>query len=140
MDLDDLFGPKPSVVDLNAEDRWEAIDELLGHLVSRHKILSEHRDAIAAAVKQRERAMSTGVGFGIGIPHTFSDLVSEPVAVIGLSQKGIQFDALDGQPVKRVVLFVVPTGQFQQHVHTLANIAKLLHRPDFGDDRWRCSA
>ena len=43
----------------------------------------------------------------------------------------MNFDALDNQPVKLVMLFLVPQGQFQKHLHTLANIAKFLHKPDF---------
>ena len=80
--------------------------------------------------------MSTGVGFGIGIPHASTDLVSDVVAGIGRSKKGIEFGALDGKPVQLVVLFLVPAGQFQKHVNTLANIAKLLHRKDFRDGLW----
>jgi len=137
MDLDDFLGPEPNVVELRAKDRLGAIDELVSHLVARNKIKPEHRDPILTALTQRERAMTTGVGFGIGIPHASSDLVSEFVVVIGRSQKGIQFDAIDGQPVKLVVLFLVPAGQFQKHVNTLANIAKLLHRQDFRDGLWR---
>ena len=137
MDLDDFLGPKPTAIDLRAKDRWEAIDELVAHLVAASKIKPDHRDAILTSVKQRERAMSTGVGFGVGIPHSSSDLVSDVVAAIGRSQHGIQFNALDGKSVKLVVLFLVPTGQFQKHVNTLANIAKLLHREDFRDGLWR---
>jgi mannitol/fructose-specific phosphotransferase system IIA component (Ntr-type) len=50
---------------------------------------------------------------------------------LGRSRKGISFDALDNQPVNLVMLFLVPQGQFQKHLHTLANIAKLLHRKEF---------
>jgi len=131
MDLGDFLGPNPTIVDLLATNRWEAIEELLGHLVANHRINPEHRDAIAASVKARESSMSTGIGFDIGIPHASTSLVSEPVAAIGRSRNGLQFDALDGQPVKLVLLFLVPQGQFQQHSHSLAQIAKLLHRSDF---------
>ena len=129
MDLDNLFGP----IDLRAEDRWEAIDELINHLVAIHKIKTEHRDAIAATVRKRESSMTTGIGFGIGIPHAATDLIAEVVGVVGRSRNGLQFDALDGQPVNLVILFLVPQGEFQKHLHTLANIAKLLHRDDFRD-------
>ena len=98
-----------------------------------HKIKAEHRDAIAAGVKKRESSMSTGVGFGIGIPHASTDLISEAVGVVGRSRKGVQFGALDGQPVNLVVLFLVPHGQFQKHMDTVAEIAKMLHRDDFRD-------
>ena len=49
----------------------------------------------------------------------------------GRSSKGVNFDALDSQPVSLVMLFLVPQGQFQKHLHTLANIAKLLHKAEF---------
>ena len=133
MDLDDFLGPKPNVIDLHAENRWEAIDELLNHLVASHKIKSEHRDAIAESVRKRESSMSTGIGFGIGVPHASTDLISEVVGALGRSRKGIQFDALDGKPVVLVMLFLVPQGQSQKHLHTLASLAKLLHNPAFRD-------
>jgi mannitol/fructose-specific phosphotransferase system IIA component (Ntr-type) len=75
--------------------------------------------------------MSTGIGFGIGIPHASTDLIHEVVGALGRSKKGIEFDALDNQPVNLVVLFLVPQGQFQKHLHTLASIAKLLHVKEF---------
>lgn len=131
MDLNDFFGPNPIVVDLRAEDRWEVIDEMLDQLVAHQKIKPENRGAIGEAVKKREKSMTTGIGFGIGIPHASTDLVSEVVGIIGRSRQGVQFDALDLKPVKLVALFLVPQGQFQKHLHTLADIAKLLHRPDF---------
>ena len=46
-------------------------------------------------------------------------------------RQGVNFDALDNQPVNLVMLFLVPQGQFQKHLHTLANIAKLLHKKEF---------
>jgi len=133
MDLNDFLGPKPIVIDLQAENRWQAIDELIGCLVTHGKIKPEDRDAIVGVVKKRETSMSTGVGFGIGIPHAATDLVSEVVGAIGRSHKGVQFEALDGKPVRLVMLFLVPQGQFQKHLHTLADLAKLLHNPDFLD-------
>ena len=75
--------------------------------------------------------MSTGIGFGIGIPHASTDLITEVVGAFGRSTGGVNFDALDNQPVKLVMLFLVPQGQFQKHLHTLANIAKMLHRKEF---------
>ena len=119
------------IVDLVATDRWQAIEELVGNLVATGKIKPENKEAIAAAVKTRERSMSTGIGFGIGIPHASTNLVSDVVTVLGRSKTGVNFDALDKQPVKLVMLFLVPQGQFQKYLHTLADIAKFLHKPDF---------
>ena len=131
MDLGDILSKEQIVTDLRATNRWEAIDELIDNLVATGKISPQHREAITAVVKKRETSMSTGIGFGIGIPHASTDLISEVVGALGRSLKGVNFDALDNQPVNLVMLFLVPQGQFQKHLHTLANIAKLLHKADF---------
>jgi mannitol/fructose-specific phosphotransferase system IIA component (Ntr-type) len=131
MDLGDILGPEQISSDMKATTRWEAIDELLDLLVRSNKIPAEHRDAITSVVKKRESSMSTGIGFGIGIPHASTDLIHEVVGAFGRSRKGVNFDALDNQPVTLVMLFLVPQGQFQKHLHTLAKIAKLLHRKEF---------
>jgi mannitol/fructose-specific phosphotransferase system IIA component (Ntr-type) len=131
MDLGDILSKEQIIPDLHAKDRWEAIDELIGNLVATGKIQSGDCEAVTAAVKKRETSMSTGIGFGIGIPHASTDLILEVVGALGRSKEGVSFDALDNQPVKLVMLFLVPQGQFQKHLHTLANIAKLLHKADF---------
>jgi fructose-specific phosphotransferase system IIA component len=131
MDLGDILTKAQIITDLRATNRWEAIDELINNLVVTGKITPEHQEAIAAVVKKRESSMSTGIGFGIGIPHASTDLISEVVGALGRSKKGVNFDALDNQPVNLVMLFLVPQGQFQKHLHTLANIAKLLHKAEF---------
>ncbi|MGH7971890.1 MAG: PTS sugar transporter subunit IIA, partial [Limisphaerales bacterium] len=131
MELGDILSKEQILTELQASNRWEAIDELIQNLVATGRIKPEHQDAIAAVVKKRESSMSTGIGFGIGIPHASTDLIFEVVGALGRSSKGVNFDALDNQPVNLVMLFLVPQGQFQKHLHTLANIAKLLHRADF---------
>jgi len=131
MDLGDILGKEQIIPEMQAGNRWEAIDELIKNLVSTGKIKAEHQEAIASVVKKRESSMSTGIGFVIGIPHASTDLIGEVVGSLGRSKKGISFDALDNQPVNLVMLFLVPQGQFQKHLHTLASIAKMLHRADF---------
>jgi mannitol/fructose-specific phosphotransferase system IIA component (Ntr-type) len=131
MNLGDILSPEQIIPDLKATTRWEAIDELIAKLVEGGKIRPEHRDAIASVVRKRELSMSTGIGFGIGIPHASTDLIHEVVGAFGRSRSGTNFEALDNQPVTLVMLFLVPQGQFQKHLHTLANIAKLLHKKEF---------
>jgi mannitol/fructose-specific phosphotransferase system IIA component (Ntr-type) len=131
MNLADILSPAQILPEMKAATRWEAIDELIARLVDTGRIRPEHRDAIAAVVKKRETSMSTGIGFGVGIPHASTDLITEVAGALGRSSAGIQFDALDNQPVKLTILFLVPQGQFQKHLHTLANIAKNLHNRDF---------
>jgi len=132
MNLGDILMSSENILpEMAATNRWEAIDELIQQLVTTTRIQPENRDAIVAVVKKRESSMSTGIGFGIGIPHASTDLIHEVVGALGRSSKGIAFDALDNQPVNLVMLFLVPQGQFQKHLHTLASIAKLLHVKEF---------
>ena len=131
MDLGDILSKEQILPDLRATNRWEAIDELINNLVATGKITPQNQEAIAAVVRKRETSMSTGIGFGIGIPHASTDLITEVVGALGRSTKGVNFDSLDNQPVNLVMLFLVPQGQFQKHLHTLANIAKLLHKAEF---------
>ena len=131
MELADLLTKEQVVTELKATDRWEAIEELIELLVKNGYVKSEHSEAILSVVKKREISMSTGIGFGIGIPHASTDLVDEVTGAFGRSKNGVNFDALDNQPVTLVMLFLVPQGQFQKHLHTLAKIAKVLHKKEF---------
>ena len=103
MTLGDILQKEQIITELNASNRWEAIDELITRLVECGKIKPETRDQSAAVVKKRETSMSTGIGFGIGIPHASTDLIYEVVGAFGRSGKGVNFDALDNQPVHLVM-------------------------------------
>jgi mannitol/fructose-specific phosphotransferase system IIA component (Ntr-type) len=134
MTLGDILTPAQIIPQLRAANRWEAIDELIGLLVQSGRLKPEQQAAVTAAVKKRETSMSTGIGFGIGIPHASTELITEVTAAFGRSVNGVNFDALDNQPVHLVTLFLVPQGQFQKHLHTLAGIAKVLRRDEFTRD------
>jgi mannitol/fructose-specific phosphotransferase system IIA component (Ntr-type) len=127
MALADILSADQIIPEMRATERWPAIVELIDLLVSQNKIKAPDRDSILASLKQREETMSTGIGFGIAIPHCSSDRLGEVVAAFGRSSGGIEFDALDNAPVKFVVLFIVPKNQFQTHLRTLASIAKFLN-------------
>jgi mannitol/fructose-specific phosphotransferase system IIA component (Ntr-type) len=127
MSLVNLLSAEQIIPEMKATERWPAIVELIDLLVELGKIKAPDRDSILAALKQREETMSTGIGFGIAIPHCSSDRLEEVIAAFGRSTAGIEFDALDNAPVKFVVLFIVPKNQFQTHLRTLASIAKFLN-------------
>ncbi len=118
--------PAQIVTDLQATDRWGAIDELMRVLVETTQMPADAAAAVAVAVRGREQTMSTGIGHGIGIPHAPTDHVDRVEAVLGIARHAVDFSALDDQPVYIVLLFVVPKEQFQEHLNTLANIARVL--------------
>jgi mannitol/fructose-specific phosphotransferase system IIA component (Ntr-type) len=130
MQLSELItDPAQVLTDLQATDRWGAIDELISVLVSTARVSPDNAAAVTAAVREREATMSTGIGHGIGIPHAPTDHVARVEAALGITRRGADFEALDGAPVHIVLLFVVPKNQFQQHLDTLANIARVLSNP-----------
>ncbi len=134
MTLANLLSESQIVPEMASDERWDAIAELVQCLITAGKFEESDRTTILEAIRQREQTMSTGIGFGIAIPHASSDKVTEVVASFGRSIKGIQFDSLDAQPVFFVVLFVVPKDQFQTHLRTLAAIAKFLNDKTVRDE------
>jgi mannitol/fructose-specific phosphotransferase system IIA component (Ntr-type) len=127
MTLSSLLTVGQIIPEMKATERWPAITEIVDLLVSRDRIQPDHRESILAALRQREETMSTGIGFGIAIPHASSEHVTEVVAAFGRSAAGIEFDSLDNELVHFIVLFIVPRDQFQVHLRTLAAIAKFLN-------------
>jgi nitrogen PTS system EIIA component len=127
MTLGSLLSVDQIIPEMKATERWTAIVELIDLLVQKGHIQSGDRDSVLAALRQREETMSTGIGFGIAIPHASSNCVNQVVAAFGRSSTGIEFDSLDNSPVRFIVLFIVPKDQFQVHLRTLAAIAKFLN-------------
>jgi mannitol/fructose-specific phosphotransferase system IIA component (Ntr-type) len=127
MSLADLLSAEQIIPEMKATERWPAIVEFIDLLVRQKRISENDRESILASLKQREETMSTGIGFGIAIPHCSSERIEDVIAAFGRSTAGIEFDALDNAPVKFVVLFIVPKNQFQVHLRTLASIAKFLN-------------
>ena len=127
MTLGSLLSVGQIIPEMKSTERWAAIVELIDLLVEKGAVRKADRESVLAALRQREETMSTGIGFGIAIPHASSNCVNEVVAAFGRSSAGIEFDSLDNSPVKFIVLFVVPKDQFQVHLRTLAAIAKFLN-------------
>ena len=127
MTLGNLLTVDQILPEMKSTERWTAIVELVDLLVVQGQVKPVDRDVVLGALRAREETMSTGIGFGIAIPHASSDRVDKVVAAFGRSTTGIEFDSLDNAPVKFIVLFVVPKDQFQTHLRTLAAIAKFLN-------------
>ncbi len=111
---------------LEAENKYEAIDELVDLLVESHEIPVTLRDHIVEVVVEREKSMSTGMEHGIALPHGATDRVDDIIGALGVSRRGIPFESLDGQPAHIVILLVLPKDKFQAHVRTLGGIAHVM--------------
>jgi mannitol/fructose-specific phosphotransferase system IIA component (Ntr-type) len=129
MTLASLLSEDQIIPELSATDRWQTLEEIVSRLIAKGHLDASHHDEAIAALRHREETMSTGIGFGIAIPHASCDAVKEVTACFARSKKGVDFESLDEKPVHYIVLFLVPRDQFQTHLRTLAAIAKFLNDP-----------
>jgi len=88
-------------------------------------------DQVLEVVMAREHLGSTGIGHGVAIPHGRMPDLSHPVIALARHQNGIDFDAIDGEPVHIVILLLVPDGEDRTHLDLLAKLARLLQQATF---------
>ena len=112
--------------DLQALSKMEAIEELVDLLVEAGSIPIPLREHVLEVVAARERTLSTGMEYGVALPHGSTDRISEVVGALGISHQGIPFDSRDGLPAQILVLLVLPKQKLQAHVRTLASVAHLM--------------
>jgi PTS system fructose-specific IIC component/PTS system nitrogen regulatory IIA component len=129
MFLYDVYGPEFIKVDLEAEDKDEVFEELVDHFCVAAKIPA--RDELLRALREREAKMSTGIRKGIAIPHGKTDAVDRVYGAIGISKKGIDYDALDGDPVYILFMFLAPEKDTEGHLRLLQRLAEMLDNPQF---------
>jgi len=132
MFLHDVFPPQFIKVNLEAEDKDEAFEELVDHFCQAAK--SHAREEILASLKVRETKMSTGIQKGIAIPHGTTNAVETVCGVLGISQDGIDYDALDGEPVYLLFMLIAPDKDSEKHLRILQRLAELLGNPQFSHD------
>lgn len=130
MSLATLLGAEQILPALSVADRWQAIDRLVDLLVETGKVPAASRENVRRAVKDREASKSTGIGYGIALPHASVACITEPVAALARLRPPVDFQALDSQPVSLCVLFLTPQGQFQIHLQTLSALARFLNNKE----------
>jgi Kef-type K+ transport system membrane component KefB/mannitol/fructose-specific phosphotransferase system IIA component (Ntr-type) len=117
------------VLDLDAASRNEAIESLAARLAAR---MGQAGDAarIGAAVMTREALSSTGVGDGVAFPHAEIEGLAQPWLALARCEEGLDFDAPDGEPVRLVLLLLMPPGDYGGELQLLAAMARLMARED----------
>lgn len=113
---------------LNSTEKSAVIGELVELLCDVYGLKS--KDDILKAILEREEMMSTGVGYGVAIPHAKTDVVSSPKMVAGLSKNGIDFDSIDGQPARIFFLLISPKNGSGEHVRILSELSRILNNPE----------
>jgi len=129
MFVQDVFHPEFIKVNLEAEDKDEAFEELADYYcqAGRKNIRNEIMDALIA----REKKMSTGIQKGIAIPHGSTNAVNTVCGVLGISRKGVDYESLDGEPVYLLFMIIAPYKDTEIHLKILKRLAELLENPQF---------
>ena len=132
MFLYEIFPPELIKIGLEAEDKDEAFEEMVDLFCQFKK--TDAREEILAALREREQKMSTGIQKGIALPHGKTNAVENVQGILGISKKGIDYDALDDQPVYLMFMFLGPQSDSEKHLRLLKRMAELLHNPQFYTD------
>ena len=127
MTLGDLINTR-GVVRLDERDKTVALEQLIEVLSRRREVTSKER--LRRAIKDREKILSTGIGFGIAVPHAKIPQVKKFCAVVGVSEQGIPFDALDGKPVHIIFMIAAPADLHEEYLRILAQITHRLKDED----------
>lgn len=122
---------KATLPALQATDRDEAIAELVAALVSAGKLSAGQAKDVTKAVIKRENEASTGMGKGVAVPHVKHPAAKGVIGAVGLSAAGIDFAALDEQPVYSVILLISPMDNPDRHLQAMENVFKHLQKEKF---------
>lgn len=126
MRITELLRQDAIVAHLAANDKKGAIHELVRRLVATGALPARDETPILNALMAREQLSSTGIGDGIALPHGKGGSLRKIVAAVGISESGIDFDAVDGQPVHLVFLLVAPPDSAGPHLMALSRISKIV--------------
>lgn len=129
MKISDLLKKEIMIMELGADNKIDAINEMIAKLKEKKMINDEN--LFREEIMNREELSSTGLGDGIAMPHAKTKAVNTPCVLFARSEKGIDYDSLDGQPVHLFFMIAAEDGSNNTHIETLANLSKLLLKPNF---------
>ncbi|MCM8805764.1 MAG: PTS sugar transporter subunit IIA [Candidatus Omnitrophica bacterium] len=124
MKISEFITEKEIIIGLKSTEKQDVLDELL-QVLEKNGLLQDRKQVLETLL-EREKLGSTGIGQGIAVPHAKTDQVQKLVCALGISEKGVSFDSLDGEPVFIIFLVLAPSGATGIHLKALAKIARLL--------------
>ena len=131
MKIQDLLNTKVMLLDLQATTKEAAIDEMINSLVD-NGVVADF-DVFKAGIMAREAQTSTGLGDGIAMPHSKNAAVKEATVLFAKSNKGVDYESLDGQPTDLFFMIAAPEGANDTHLAALAELSKYLMQDGFAD-------
>lgn len=131
MKLCDFVVTDAIVPQLVSTERDDVIRELIDALIANGSAPKAIRDELIDQIIDREKHGSTGFGKGVAVPHVKHDKITKMSATIGISQAGVDFNALDKAPVYSIVLILSPKDRPDEHLQAMENIFSNLQKDTF---------
>jgi len=122
MKLLDIVVGEAVIPRLGGTDRDQVIGELVSALVAAGALPSKLKDEVLRAIVKREQRASTGFGHGVAVPHVKHAAIAKPLVAIGISPAGIDFNALDRQPVHSIFVLLSPEDKPEDHLDAMEAI------------------
>ena len=124
MKISDILSENRISIDIRSRNKIDVIQEMVELLANSDSILDSKE--VLECILSREKAMTTGIGNGIAIPHGKCNYVKKMIASLGIARDGIPFEAIDGKPVNIIFTLITPLGLSGPHIKALSIISKLL--------------
>ncbi|MGB2867492.1 MAG: PTS sugar transporter subunit IIA [Bacteroidota bacterium] len=129
MKITDILNEQVVRTQLPGTSKDEVINAMIDLAATQEKVLDKEK--MRAAILEREKIMSTGVGSGFAIPHGKTDAVSDIVAAFAVTAQPIDYQSLDDQPVRIVFLLVGRDNMVGPHIKLLSRISRLMNKQEF---------
>lgn len=127
IDLKQILNPDNIIV-IENNHKDAALMSIIDNLASNGAVMN--KEAVAEGIFQREKLMSTGIGFGIGIPHIRLESINNLIMAVGVSAVDItDYESLDGKPVRIIFMILAGKNQHAMHIKTMAAISARLKNP-----------
>lgn len=126
MALHDYCIPQAILPDLEAADKEDAIRQLVDALVEAKALTAKKAAAVSKEIIERERQATTGIGNGVGIPHARSENVDRILLTFGRVEDGVDYAAVDAQPVRVLALLISPKDATDEHLAAMKSIVGIV--------------
>ncbi len=131
MKLTDFIVEDAIITEIKATNKEAVIREMVSSLKDAQKINTKDVENIIKSLMKREELGSTGIGKGVAVPHTKHDCIKKIMGTIARSTQGVDFNALDGEPVHLFFLLLSPTDSAGTHLAALERISTVIRDNDF---------
>ena len=129
MKISDILSSDVIAVDMDVADKEDAIKKIIELSAKSNKILDVEK--VTRTINEREKLVSTGVGKGFAIPHGKTDAICDVVAAFIVTREPIDFDSIDGEPVRFIFLLIGKENLLNTHIKLLSRISRLMNKDEF---------